>query len=449
MDAALEAHALARFLCWNSNIMMLSSEERVVLEGSRGEILQRVMATVVAYGQALDAERLVAITGRGHLVIPHALPGIAPSMQMLDALIAGDLKTSHPFTLDPMAPLDCENWWLDAEQIASLKHMYRNQSAYDEKMLALGLWHSEAWTCTPYLPEVGNTPERGDILAWSESACVAFANSVLGARSNRNGAIVDLLCNIAGKIPLSGLLTDEGRMAHWRIDVATQHLPPPQILGAAIGKIVQADVPYVTGLDRFLGYDLDSATKDYLHELGAAAAAAGAVGLFHVENVTPEAVDHERDLLTDGCAHAAIDDAHLRDLLASYPVLWRDRHATPDKCFLGCPHLSPRQLAWWATEIRRRLEAHGRTHLKVHTTISAAPQVLRKFIEKREGWEALSAAGVRFSTACPMQLFDNELSREDAIITNSNKLRTYTHARFVPDEEIADILVTGRIERGK
>jgi predicted aconitase len=427
--------------------MMLSSEEGAVLEGSQGEMLQRVMATIVAYGQALEAECLVDITGRGHFVIPYALPGIAPSMEMLDALIAGGLKTPHPFTLDPLAPLDYENWWLNDEQIASLRQMYRDQEAYDEKMLALGLWNPEAYTCTPYLPEVGNLPERGDILAWSESACVVFANSVLGARSNRNGAIMDLLCNIAGKVPLSGLLTDRGRMADWRIDVTTQQLPPPQILGAAIGKIVQANVPYVAGLDRFLGPGLNPATRDYLHELGAAAAAAGAVGLFHVENITPEAIDHEADLLAEGGLHAAIGDADLQDLVASYPVLWRDRHASPDKCFLGCPHLSLTQLEWWATELQSRLETHGREHLEVDTTICAAPQVLEKFIEKRTGWEVLSGAGVRFSPGCPMQLFDNDLSKEDAIITNSNKLRTYTHARFFPDHEIAEILVTGGIER--
>jgi hypothetical protein len=368
---------------------------------------------------------------------------------MLDALIAGGLRTLHPFSLDPIAPLDYENWWLNGEQIASLKRMYRNQEAYDEKMLALGLWHPEACTCTPYLPEVNNVPERGDILAWSESACVVFANSVLGARSNRIGAIMDLLCNIAGKVPLSGLLTDEGRMADWRIDVATQQLPLPQILGAAIGKIVQASVPYVAGLDRFLGPGLNSDTRDYLHELGAAAAAAGAVGLFHIENITPEAMDHKTDLLADGYLHAAIDDADLQDLVASYPVLWRDRRAAPGKCILGCPHLSLTQLEWWAAELQSRLEAHGRGHLEVNTTICAAPQVLEKFIEKRKGWEVLSGAGVRFSPACPMQLFDNDLSREDAIITNSNKLRTYTHARFFPDHEIADILVTGRIERDR
>lgn len=427
--------------------MKLSNEEQQILEGSQGEMLQRVMTTIVAYGEALEADRLVNITGMGHFVIPHALPGISPSMKMLDALIAAGLKTLKPFTLDPVAPLDFENWWLNPDQIDSLKQMYRNQNQYDKRMAALGLWNPEAWTCTPYLPEVGNLPGRDDVLAWSESACVVFANSVLGARSNRNGAIMDLLCNIAGKIPLSGFLTDEGRRATRRIELKTHRLPPPQILGAAVGKTVLAEVPYIVGLDRFLGDDINSQTWDYLHELGTAAASTGAVGLFHIENITPEAIDYKTDLLTGEYKTVTIDEQTLQELTASYPIMWKDKNAAPAKCFLGCPHLSGSQLQWWADKIHELLIKHGKKHLAVNTTICSAPQVLGKFIEKRQGWEILSKSGVRFSTACPMQVFDNNLSSDDAIITNSNKLRVYTHARFFPDEEIADIMVTGKIRR--
>ncbi|MBW2635792.1 MAG: DUF521 domain-containing protein, partial [Deltaproteobacteria bacterium] len=117
------------------------------------------------------------------------------------------------------------------------------------------------------------------------------------------------------------------------------------------------------------------------------------------------------------------------------------------KCFLGCPHFSLNQLEWWAAEIQAGLQRHGRECLRVNTTICAAPQVLEKFIDNRQGWEVLSRAGARFSSACPMQAFDNDLSRGDAIITNSNKLRTYTHARFFEDKQIADIIVTGKIGR--
>ncbi len=429
--------------------MRLSTEEQQILAGSRGEMLQRVMTTIVAYGEALEAERLIDITGMGHFVIPHALPGISPSLEMLDALITAGLKTAKPFTLDPVAPLDFKNWWLNRKQIDSLEYMYRTQKQYDKRMQALGLWNPEACTCTPYLPEVGNLPGRGDILAWSESACVVFANSVLGARSNRNGAIIDLLCNIAGKIPLSGFLTDEGRRATWRIEIKTDRLPPPQVLGAAVGKTVMADVPYIIGLDRFLGHGINSRTWDYLHELGTAAASTGAVGLFHVENITPEAIDYRTDLLTGEYKTVTIDDRTLRELTASYPIMWKDKNAASAKCFLGCPHLSLNQLQWWADKIHELLIKHGKKHLTVNTTICSAPQVLRKFIENRRGWEILSESGVRFSTACPMQVFDNNLSIDDAIITNSNKLRVYTHARFFPDNEIAEIMITGRIRRNR
>jgi predicted aconitase len=427
----------------------LTQKEKDTLTGKQGAVLQKILKTVVFFGEALGAKRLVNITGKGHFVISHAIPGISPSLEMLDALIAADLKTRYPFTLDPIAPLDYENWWLNPDQVKTLDRMYRDQKPYDEKMLQLGLWNHEAYTCTPYLPEIGNLPKRGDVLAWSESTCVVFANSVLGARTNRNGAILDLLCNIIGKAPLSGFLTDEGRQASWRIEVKTEKLPPPQLLGAAIGGKILADVPYIAGLDRFLGTDLNPFVRDYLHEMGAACAAAGAVGLYHVENITPEAIDYKLDLLTGDYRTLIIDEDVLRNLLRSYPVLWNTINVKPEKCYLGCPHLSSNQLEWWAKKIHERLKQHGTKLLKVKTTICSAPQVLAKFRKNKKVFRKLSQAGVRFSAACPMQLFDNAVSKDEAIITNSNKLRTYTPARFFPDEEIVGILVTGEILEGE
>jgi predicted aconitase len=308
-------------------------------------------------------------------------------------------------------------------------------------MLQLGLRDPDACTCTPYLPEVGNIPGRGDMLAWSESACVIFANSVLGARTNRNGAIMDLLCAIAGKAPLAGLLTDEGRRATWLVEVRTEQRPPPQLLGAAIGKKVLADVPYIVGLDRFLDKELGAETWDYLHEMGAACATAGAVGLYHVDRVTPEAKEGGTGLLAPDHRTYSIDDDELDHLLASYPVLWADKDAKPDKCFVGCPHLSLRQLDWWAGRIDDALRARRQSQLAVKTTFCAAPQVLAKFKSDGTGYERLVHAGAKFSVGCPMQLFDNDLSAEEAIVTNSNKLRAYTTARFFPDKDLLEIMV--------
>jgi predicted aconitase len=428
--------------------IQLTQEEGDILQGRQGPVLQKAMETVVLYGEALGAERLVDIEGDGHFVIAYAIPGIAPSLEMLDELVAAGLKTKSPFTLDPKPPLDFENWWLSPEQVQLLEQMYQDQERYDEKMLQLGLRDSDAWTCTPYLPQVGNVPQRGAILAWSESACTIFANSVLAARTNKNGAIMDLVCGIVGKTPLAGLLTDEGRRASWLIEVRTEELPVPQLLGAAIGKQVLADVPFIVGLDRFLGSGLNATTRDYLHEMGAACATAGAVALFHVENITPEAIDHGRDLLIPNHKTCAINDQHLQDLLASYPVMWADKGSPPDKCFIGCPHLSLQQLYWWTEEIGSALQAQGRRALPVKTTVCAAPQVLREFRSDSEANEKLESAGVKLSANCPMQLFDNDLSAGEAILTNSNKLRAYTTARFFPDEALVKIMASGEIKGG-
>ena len=423
----------------------LDPEERDILRGKQGPTMQKVMKTVVLYGEALGAERLVDIEGDGHFVITYATPGIAPSMEMLDELVAAGLKTKHPFTLDPKPPLDFDNWWLNPEQVQLLEQMYQDQERYDERMLQLGLRDSDACTCTPYLPQVGNIPQRDDILAWSESACAIFANSVLGARTNKNGAIMDLLCAIVGKAPLAGLLTDGGRRATWLVEVRTEELPLPQLLGAAIGMKVLADVPFIVGLDRFLGPGLSEETRDYLHEMGAACATAGAVVLFHVENITPEAIDHGADLLAPDHATYVVDDEELQNLLASYPVLWPNKEAKPEKCFIGCPHLSRPQLPWWANRIQSALQARNQSRLAVKTTLCAAPQVLHKFKADVEAYERLERAGVKLSVGCPMQLFDNDLSAGEAILTNSNKLRAYTTARFFPDEELVEILVSGEI----
>jgi predicted aconitase len=425
--------------------LQLTAEEEGVLAGNEGRVLQRVMQTVVQYGEALGAGRLADISGDGHLVIAYAIPGIAPSLEMLEELAAAGLRTKYPFTLDPRPPLDYANWALDAWQVATLGDMYRDQARYEALLLQLGLRDRDAYTCRPFLDEVGNTPRRGDVLAWSESACVVYANSVLGARTNRNGAIMDLLCNIVGKVPLSGLLEDGARRATWRIDVKTGELPLPQLLGAAIGRRVLAEVPLIIGLDRFLSADLDMPACDYLNEMGTACATAGAVGLFHVEGVTPDAVEQGEDVLAPDHRSYVIDDETLEELAASFPVLWRRPDAPPEKCYVGCPHLSCEQVRWWADSISAALRERGRTKISVPTTICVAPQTLAQLRNSGSALRELQEAGVMFSAGCPMQLFDNDLAAGNAILTNSTKLRTYTNARFCPDRRIVEIAVTGEI----
>jgi predicted aconitase len=427
----------------------LSKEEREVLQGEHGPTLQKVMKTLVLYGEALGAERLVDIEGGGHMVISWAMPGISPSLDLLDELISAGLQTTFPFTLDPKAPLDFENLDLRPDQEAALTQLFIEQEAYDDRMLKLGLRDADAYSCNPYQPEVGNIPARGTILAWSESACAIFANSVLAARTNRNGAIMDLLSNIVGKTPYVGLLTEEGRRASWLIKVQTDQLPNPQLLGAVIGEKVVEEVPFITGLDRFLGEGLGEKSRDYLHEMGAACATYGAVGLYHVENITPEAVDQGRSILKDGFKTFVIDDPILRELRESYPVLWLDKEAKPEKCLIGCPHLSLNQLNWWAEKIQRTLEERNQSRLAVETVLFAAPQVLQKFTSDHERKKRLKESGILLSTACAETLYEGQVCSGDTVVTNSNKLRAYTTARFFPDEVLLEIMVGGEIANGR
>jgi hypothetical protein len=426
----------------------LTEEERGILDGQHGSTMQRVLETLVLYGEALGAERLVDINGDGHFVIAWATPGIAPSFELLDELVDAGLKTRLPFTLDPSAPLDFENWSLRPDQENQLVEMYQDQERYNERMLQLGLRDRDAYSCNPFEPEVGNVPEKGTILAWSESACAIYANSVLGARTNMNGAIIDLLSNIAGRTPLAGLLTDEGRQANWIVEINTNDLPLPQLLGAVIGSEVLDGVPYIVGLDRFLGRGLSDATRDYLREMGAGCATYSAVALFHLENITPEAVEQGRDLLLRDHTSIQIDDDEIRRFEGTFSDGWSDPDAKPEKCFIGCPHLSTRQLNWWSGEIFKRLESQNKECLAVRTILCAAPGVIDKFRSDRVRYERMLDVGVRFSHSCAETLYEGEVCTADAIITNSSKLRAYSTARFFPDEELLGILVDGVIPGG-
>jgi predicted aconitase len=226
-------------------------------------------------------------------------------------------------------------------------------------------------------------------------------------------------------------------------------LPNPQLLGAVIGEKVVEEVPFITGLDRFLGEGLGEKSRDYLHEMGAACATYGAVGLYHVENITPEAVDHGRSILKDGFKTFVIDDPILRELRESYPVLWLDKEAKPEKCLIGCPHLSLNQLNWWAEKIQRTLEERNQSRLAVETVLFAAPQVLQKFTSDHERKKRLKESGILLSTACAETLYEGQVCSGDTVVTNSNKLRAYTTARFFPDEVLLEIMVGGEIANGR
>ena len=306
--------------------------------------------------------------------------------------------------------------------------------------------NASSFTCTCYMDEVGNTPKKGDVLSWAESSAVVYANSVLGARCNRNSGIIELFGLIFGKVPEFDLLTDEGRKAKWIIEVKTSKKPEAQILGSAIGMKVMEDVPYIKGLDKFLGTELTDSVKSYLKDMGAATASNGAVGLYHVDNLTPEAVEMGESIINDNAQVYVIDDAELERVKKNYPVMWANPNAKPSKCFIGCPHLTYAQLGEWADRFEKELKKQGKSKVGMETIMTAAPEVLEHFQkDNKAAYDKLIGFGVKLTYICPLMYMNNPLCGKKPVVTNSNKLRTYTTSRYFTDDEITTIAVKGEI----
>ena len=320
--------------------------------------------------------------------------------------------------------------------------MYTKQDFYEKQLESLGLMDKDAFTCTCYMDEVGNKPEKGEVLSWAESSAVVYANSVLGARCNRNSGIIDIMGSIVGYVPYFGLLTDEGRRATWVVRVNTTKKPEAQLLGSAIGMKVMEDVPYVIGLDKGIGDELSYSACAYLKDFGAATASNGAVGLYHIDNLTPEAKEQGEALIAEGAREYVIDDAELERVQANYPVMWKDENATPKLCFVGCPHLSLSQLKDWTENIEAALKKIGRKKVRIPTVFTAAPKVLEAF-SRTEYAQRLANTGVITSYICPLMYMNNPLCKKMPVITSSNKLRTYTSARYYKDQEILEIITKG------
>ena len=422
--------------------MELTPEQLAMLNGEQGETMAKVVKTLVMYGEAFGATKMVPVTSEmGHLVTSFGLKVMTPVYDLMQQLIDAGLSSKQKFSVDPK-PVDPKVPSNFAKNLVFNKFMYTKQDSYDEQLRKLGLVSDEAYTCTCYMNEVGNLPKKGDILSWAESSAVVYANSVLGARCNRNSGIIELFGSIAGFVPYFGLITDEGRKATWVVEVKCKKKPEAQVLGSAIGMKVMEDVPYVKGLTDWIGTELDDDAKAYLKDFGAATASNGAVGLYHIAGLTPEAVEMGEDLIAENAQVYVIDDAELERVKNSYPVMWKKPDKAPQLCFVGCPHLSLQQLKEWTDNVCEGLKKSGRKKVTIPTVFTAAPAVCEEF-KKTEYAARLAATGVTLSYICPLMYMNNPLAKMGRVITNSNKLRTYTTSRYYTSEEILDIITKG------
>ncbi len=421
--------------------MKLTPEQQAMLNGEKGETMAKVVKTLVMYGDAFGAERMVPITGKcGHTVISFGLKAIQPVYDLYDQLIDAGLVSGQKFTADPR-PIDPKVPSSLLEDIVFKKIMYTHQDKYEQQLKKLGITKDEDYTCTCYLDQVGNKPEKGDVLSWAESSAVVYANSVLGARCNRNSGIIELMGSVAGFVPEFGLLTDEGRKASWVVEVKCQNKPEAQLLGSAIGMKVMEEVPYVKGLDKWLGTELNDEACSYLKDFGAATASNGAVGLYHIDKLTPEAKEQGEKLIQKGAQVYVIDDEELQRVKDSYPVIWKNPDARPELCFVGCPHMTVRQMETWCEQIGENLRRNGLDKVTVPTVFTASPAVIRE-AERGVTAAKLRSYGVVISYICPLMYMNNPLCKKKAVITSSNKLRTYTSARYCTEADILRIITS-------
>jgi predicted aconitase len=303
-------------------------------------------------------------------------------------------------------------------------------------------------SCACYVKEVGNAPEPGTYVAWAESSAVNYGNSALGIRTNRNGAGIDLICAMTGKAPLFGLMTDEGRMAKWLVEVKTSKTPDWGVLGTAIGRKVVEDVPFITGIDKY--FEGGKVTEDNLHLLkamGSATAASGAVGLYHVEGLTPDAKAKGRDLLAKGYETYVYDDAEEQKTIATFQNMWPEKDGDPTAAFIGCPHNTYYELKRWGKMVTEALEKAGKEKAAIPVYMFCA-DVVRVHLIEEEGELAgkMRRAGMVATPMCGVTWAGTKgFSDRVRGVTNSAKTRNYSTIRYFPDQTLIDIIVTGKM----
>lgn len=322
--------------------MHLTERETAWLAGNAGPAIRRAMEIVVALGKIYGAARLIPVASVQISGVSYRNIGAA-GLDFLRRWAEEGARVRVPTTLNPTA-MDMQAWRAQGFDPAFAAKQREVVAVFARMGVGGG---RPIPTCTPYL--IGNTPAPGEHIAWAESSAVSYANSVLGARSNREGGPGAIAAALTGRTGAYGLHLDAARRATLRAEVTAplHSIPDFSALGAIVGRAASKRAPYFEGLPLAKGENL---WQEKLKALGAAMAATGAVALYHVAGVTPEAAtpailapDHETlvvDDLTPGYAR-------LNDAAASVDLVW-----------IGCPHASLAEIALAAEAVQgRRLRA--------------------------------------------------------------------------------------------
>lgn len=378
--------------------MELTSEQQAMLAGEHGRSTRKAMEILAALGKIYAARRLVPVSSVQIAGVSYDNLGEA-GLNWLAEMAAGGGKARVLATLNP-AGMDIENWQSLGISPAFAAQQQRVIDAFGQMGVVT------TCTCTPYL--VGNLPHFGEHIAWAESSAVCYANSVLGARSNREGGPSALAAALTGFTPEYGLHLDPNRQPGITVAVRANLSGTEQF--GALGKIVGERieklklVPYLTGIA--------AASVEELKSFCASIATYGGVGLFHMANITPEA----------GSVHVPgtsfeVDSA---DLDAVLRAMNDARDEEIDFVSLGCPHLSLQELARVAALLQ------GQQVKKTFWITTARP--IKQMADRMGLTQIIEASGaiIAADTCCVVAPIRGRFT---ALATDSAKACYYAYAK--------------------
>jgi predicted aconitase len=370
--------------------MKLTKTEESMLSGKEGHATKKGMEILVALGEIYGAEKLVRVSSVQVSGVSYKNLGDA-GIEFLREL-AEDGKARVKSTLNP-AGMDLVNW--RAQGIG--EDFARKQLEVIDAYAKLGL--ETTCTCTPYL--AGNEPRFAEHIAWSESSAVVYANSVLGARTNREGGPSALAASLTGRTPLYGYHLDENRSPTLVVDVSAQLESAEDFsaMGYFVGRVVNNGIPYFKGVEH--------AGLEELKALSAALASSGGVAMFHIEDVTPEA--------KGGVSRIETMPFTAHDLRETRARL--NDSGDPDFISVGCPHCSLKELAIIAGLLRGRKVAR-------EFWICCSRAVKRQ--SDRRGYSRqIEASGAKFALDTCMVVAPIESMGYKVVATNSAKACHY------------------------
>jgi hypothetical protein len=306
--------------------MQLTKEQERMLAGEHGEVVERNFRLLMRLGEIYGADSMIPVGSVQVAGVSYKSIG-DPGIEFLEDMANRGAKVKVPTTLNPPG-MDLVDW----RELGFPEDFAEKQLQIMDAFKKMGI--AMTATCTPYL--VGNMPRFGEHIAWSESSAVSFANSVIGARTNREGGPSALAAALCGVTPNYGLHLDEKRKPTLLVKVNAELKDNSDFgaLGYHVGKIVKDGIPYFKGIKK--------AELEQLKALGAAMAASGAVALYHVEKITPEA----HLMSPNGLEGIEFGEKELKEAYAKL-----NTGESPDIVILGCPHASLKEIAELASKL--------------------------------------------------------------------------------------------------